>query len=122
MSDFSLAVGGQNYRHARYLTHFAVHMYLANTEDNQPGTRELIETGANIVAGSFIQGTRCVVDKTIIETFMKHGKSHGTAVGRWAGLTGLGNNYEAYHIWVKTTPSQQFCNVDASFSMPCLPN
>ena len=54
------------------------------------------------MARSFIPGSRCAVDRTMEETFMKHAKSKGGAGGVGAGLTGITTNYAAYQRWIKT--------------------
>ena len=72
MSDI-FSFDGHNY--SRYLAYFAV--FLANLEETHPGSRALLQNGAFSVARSFVPGSRCPVDKTIEETFMKHSKSHG---------------------------------------------
>ena len=91
MCDLFFAYNGQNY--ARYLTFFSV--YILNA-----GAEELLKRGALSVARSFIPGNRCVVDKKIEETFMKHAKSRG--VCRGVGISGISNNPEAYQRWART--------------------
>jgi hypothetical protein len=98
MCDLFFSFGGQNY--ARYLTFFSV--FLANIEISHPGATDLLKRGAISVARSFVPGNRCPVDTTIEETFMKHSKSHGGALGASAGLSGLLSNYDAYQRWVRT--------------------
>ena len=108
MADIFFSFDGQNY--ARYLTFFAV--FLANIEQTHPGARTLLEKGAFSVARSFIPGNRCLVDKTIEETFMKHSKSHGGTGGCGAGLSGLVTDYKADQRWVKTAHERaQFVEV-----------
>ena len=88
MSEFFFSFDGHNY--SLYLAYFAV--FMANVEETHPGYRALLQNGSFIVARSFVPGSRCPVDKTIEETFMKQSKSHGGAGGCGAGLTGLVNN------------------------------
>ena len=73
MPDLFFSFGGQTY--ARYMTSFS--MFIANIEESHPGATELLRRGAISVARSFVPGSRCPVDKTIEETFMKHAKSKG---------------------------------------------
>jgi hypothetical protein len=89
-------LGGQNY--ARYLTFFSV--FLANIEISHPGATDLLKRDAIRVARSFVPGSRCPVDKTIEETFMKHSRSHG---GTGGGSAGLLSNYDAYQRWVRAS-------------------
>jgi len=42
-----------------------------------PGATDLIRKGAIAVTCSLISGSRCAVDKTMEETFMKFAKSSG---------------------------------------------
>ena len=98
MADLFFSFNGQNY--ARYLTYFS--LFIANIETSHPGSTELLERGAISVARSFIPGNRCDVDKTMEETFMKHSKSHQSAGGSSAGLSGITTNYNAYQRWVRT--------------------
>ena len=95
------------------MTFFAV--FLANIEQTHPGARTILEKGAFSVARSFIPGNRCPVDKTILETFMKHSKSHGGTGGCGAGLSGLVNDYKTYQRCVKTAHERaQFVEVKLS--------
>ncbi|KAK6184936.1 hypothetical protein SNE40_007284 [Patella caerulea] len=98
MPDIFFSFGGQNY--ARYLTFFS--MYMANIESSHPGSLELLKRGAISVARSFVPGSRCDVDKTIEETFMKHAKSRGGSGSSSAGLPGLQTNYSAYQRWTRS--------------------
>ena len=68
MTQLFFSIDGQNY--ACYLSYFSV--FLANIDTSHPGDKDLIERGAISVARSFIPGSRCDVDKTIEETFMRH--------------------------------------------------
>ena len=112
MADLFFSFDGHNY--SRYLTFFSV--FLANIEESHPGVTLLMKGGAISVARSLVPGSRCAVDKTIEETFMKHAKSHGGSGGCGAGLTGLLGNFGAYQRWVKTTHERaQF--VDATFAI-----
>ena len=99
MSDLFFSYGGHNY--SRYLTYFST--FIANLEYSHPGSLEQIKLGVFSVARSMIPGSRCAVDKTMEETFMKHAKSKGGAGGAGAGLTGITHNLNAYQRWVKTT-------------------
>ena len=55
------------------------------------------------VARSLISSSRCAVDKTIEETFMRNAKSHSGAGGSGgAGTTGLLTHNGAYQRWVKS--------------------
>ena len=92
MVDLFYSFDGHNY--SRYLTFFA--LFLANIDETHPGASELLKAGAISVARSYVPGNRCVVDKTIEETFMKHAKSHGGSGGCGAGLTGILTNFNAY--------------------------
>ena len=99
MSSLFFSFDGQNY--ARYLTYFSV--FLSNIDISHPGARKLIESGAFSVARSHVPGSRCDVDKTMEETFMKHAKSHGGAGSSGVGVSGLLSSYDAYQRWVRTT-------------------
>ena len=78
-------------------------MFLANVEESHPGASALLQHGAISVARSLVSGSRCAVDKTIEETFMRNAKSHGGAGGSGgAGTTGLLTNNGAYQRWVKS--------------------
>ena len=113
MADLFFSFDDQNY--SRSLTFFFV--FLANVDKAHPGARKLLENGAFSVARSFIPGNRCLVDKTIKESFIKHSKSHGGAGGCGAGLTGLVTDYKAYQRWVKTTHERtQFVKVMLSMA------
>ena len=59
-----------------------------------------IRLGVISVARSWIPGSRCAVDKTMEETFMKHAKSKG---GSGTGITGLTTNHAAVQRWVRST-------------------
>ena len=96
MPDLFFSYGGQNY--ARYLTFFGSH--IANLETSHPGALEQMKLGTFSVARSMVPGNRCAVDKTMEETFMKNAKSKGVSGGY--GLSGITNNYTAYHIWYRT--------------------
>jgi len=98
MPDLFFSFGGQNY--ARYLTYFS--MFIINVDVSHPGATDLLRRGAISVARSFVPGSRCAVDKTIEETFMKHSKSRGGSGASGAGLSGIQNNFEAYQRWTKT--------------------
>ena len=102
MPDLFFSFGGQNY--ARYLTYFSI--AVANLDYSHPGSIDLIKAGCISVARSMIPGSRCAVDKTMEETFMKHAKSKGGAGGAGAGLCGLLKNQNAYQRWVRTTPER----------------
>ncbi len=107
MCDLFFSYGAQNY--ARYLTFFSA--FMANIEETHPGSSDLLQRGGISVARSFIPGSRCDVDKTMEETFMKAAKSHAGAGGSAAGLSGILTNYDAYQRWVKTTHERsQFFN------------
>ena len=101
MSDLFFAYGGQNY--SRYLTFFST--FLANLEKSHPGSTEQLKLGVFSVARSKIPGSRCAVDKTMEETFMKHAKSKGGAGGSGAG-SGITHNLCAYQRWIRTTPER----------------
>ena len=92
MTPLFFSFDGQNYAH--YLSFFLV--FLANIDTSHPGAMNLIKNGAISVARSFVPGSRCDVDKTMEETFMKHAKSHGRAGSCGIGASGLLTNYEAY--------------------------
>ena len=102
MCDLFFSFGGQNY--ARFLTFVSV--FVANLEFSNPGSMENMKAGIISVARSMIPGSRCAVDKTMEETFMKHAKSKGGAGGAGAGLCGLLKNFNAYQRWVRTTPER----------------
>lgn len=112
MAPLFFSFDGQNY--ARYLTYFSA--FLANIDISHPGARALIERGAISVARSFVPGSRCDVDKTMEETFMRHAKSHGGAGSCGAGVSGILTNYEAYQRWVRTTHARSLY-VDATLSL-----
>ena len=95
MCDLFFSFGGQNY--ARYLTFFFV--FLANIKISHPGATYLLKRDAISVARSFVSGNRCLVDKTMEETFMKHGGAGGGS----AGVSALLGNYDAYQRWVRAT-------------------
>ncbi len=61
-----------------------------------------------------VEGNRCVVDKTIEETFIKHAKSQGGSGGCGAGMTGILTNFKAYQRWVKLHERAQY--VDVTFA------
>ena len=92
MAELFFSFGGQNY--AWYLLFFSI--YIANIENTHPGATELLKRGAISVVRSKIPGTRCDVDKTMVETFMKHAKSKAGAGESGAGLSGIHGNYESY--------------------------
>ena len=102
MCDLFFSFGGQNY--ARFLTFFSV--FVANLEFSHPGSIKNMKARIISVARSMIPGSRCAVDKTMEETFMKHAKSKGGAGGAGAGLCGLLKNFNAYQRWVRTTPER----------------
>lgn len=54
--------------------------FLTNIDISHPGAKELLENGGIAVARSFIPGSRCAVDKTMEETFMKFSKSSGKLI------------------------------------------
>ena len=113
MSDLFFSFGGQNY--ARYLTFFS--LFIANIEISHPGATELMKRGAISVARSFIPGNRCAIDKTMEETFMRHAKSHGSAGGSGAGVSGVLTNHDAYQRWVRTTHARsQYVNTTLSMA------
>ena len=98
MPELFFSFGGQNY--ARYLTYFS--LFIANIEESHPGALDLLRRGAISVARSFVPGSRCAVDKTIEETFMKHSKSKGGSGSKGAGLSGLQTSYSACQRWTKS--------------------
>ena len=71
-------------------------LYIANIENIHAGETELFKCGAISVARSMISGTRCDVDKTMEETFMKIAKSNAGAAESGAGHFGILGNYESY--------------------------
>ena len=75
-------------------------MYNANIYNSHPGATEDIKLGVFSVARSFIPGSRCAVDKTMEETFMRHAKSKGGAGGGSVGISGITQNYAAYQRWI----------------------
>lgn len=83
-------------------------MFLANIDWSHPGAGELLKLGALCVARSSVPGSRCAVDKTIEETFMKHAKSRGGAGGSGIGLSGITRNYKAYQKWARTTHERKY--------------
>ena len=91
-AEFFFTYGGQKY--TWYLTYFDVS--ITNLDISYPGAIDLIMLGVFSVARSFIPGSRCAVDRTMEETFMKHAKSKGGAGGVGAGLTGITTNYTAH--------------------------
>ena len=99
MTNLFFSYDAQNY--ARYMSYFV--MFLANIDWSHPGASDLLKLGAFSVARSFVPGSRCAVDKTIEETFMKHAKSKGGAGGSGFGLSGITRNYKAYQRWARTT-------------------
>ena len=99
MPDLFFAYDMQNY--ARYTAYYSV--FLTNIETTHPGASDLLRKGAISVARSLVPGSRCQVDKTMEETFIKHAKSHNQASGgSGAGLFGLEGNYNAYQRWVRS--------------------
>ena len=98
MCGLFFSYGGHNY--ARYLTFFS--MFIVNIEFSHPGAMEQLRLGVISVARSMIPGSRCAVDKTMEETFMKNAKSRGGAGGTGTGITGLTQNISAYERWVRT--------------------
>ena len=82
MTDIFFSFGGQNY--AQYLTFFS--QFVSNLDFSHPGAVDQIRLGVISVARSFIPGSRCAVDKTMEETFMRHAKSKG---GSGTGITGI---------------------------------
>ena len=87
---------GQN--HAKYLTFFSI--YMLNVDENHEGAEEPLKSKAFSVTKPFIPGNRFATDKTIEETFMKHAKSKGSGIS--VGISGIGNNPEAYQQWART--------------------
>ena len=78
-----------------FLSVFGKHIEISHS-----GATDLLKRDAIRVARSFVPGSRCPVDKTIKETFMKHSRSHG---GTGGGSAGLLSNYDAYQRWVRAS-------------------
>ena len=95
MPDLFFSYGGQNY--SRYLTFYS--MFIANLEFTHPGAVDQIKLGIFSVARSMIPGSRCAVDKTMEETFMRHAKSKAAG----AGISGIAQNHSGYQRWARTT-------------------
>ena len=112
MKPLFFSFDGQNY--ACYLTYFSVS--LANSGTLHPGAEDLIKRGAVSVARSFIPGSRCDVDKTMEETFLRHAKSHGRAGTSEIRALGFFTNYEAYQRWARTTHARSLF-LDATLSL-----
>ena len=69
-------------------------------DETHKGAKDLLKKGSISVARSFTPGNRCASDRTMEETFMRHGKSSFGACG--AGLSGILKNRPAFHKWLKT--------------------
>ena len=77
--------GRQNYAHF-----FSV--FVVNNYSSYLGAEEMLQRGVFSVTRSFIPGNCYEVDKTMVETFMKHAKSRGGAGRSDAGLMKLVSN------------------------------
>jgi hypothetical protein len=91
-------------------------MFLANIEISHPGATDLLKRGAISVARSFVPGNRCPVDTTIEETFMKHSKSHGGALGDEMSLLFNADSNEA----LSGSSTRVFSNSKESYGRPII--
>ena len=73
-------------------------MFIANLDYTHPGAVDQIKLGIFSVARSKIPGSRCAVDKTMEEMFMRHAKSKAAG----AGISGIAQNYSRYQRWART--------------------
>ena len=98
MVDLFFSFDAQNY--AKYLCYFS--LFLVDIVKIHPGATDLLKLDAISVARSFIPANRCAVDKTIEATSMQDAKSQAGQGRLGADISGLLNNYEAYHRWART--------------------
>ena len=74
-----LGISALNFQYFGYCFRYLVWLeaFLTNIDISHPGARKLLENGGIGVTRSLIPGSRCAVDKTMEETFMKFSKSIG---------------------------------------------